>query len=102
MKAAPVGWSAVSTTRGRDALLPPGREGDRAELVLADPGDEGDVGADAGRGDRLVRALAARPHLEAGAGDGFADRRHAAGAKREVGDEDAEDGDAARFRRHVN
>ena len=56
--------------------------------------DEGHLGADARRRDRLVRSLAARPELEARADDGLADLRLPAGAEGEVGDEHAEDGDA--------
>ena len=78
-----------------DALVLPGRKANVAERIPADPRDEVDGAADAGRGHRLVRALAARPHLEAGAGDGLADRRHAPGAEGEIRNEDAEDGDAA-------
>ena len=88
------------STRGVIPSLFQVRERDRAELVLADLGDEGHLGADARRGDRLVRALAARAELEARADDGLADLRLAPGAEREVGDEDAEDGDAASSLRH--
>src|SRR5207247_7651688 len=57
-----------------DPLLMPGRQRNIAEGVLADLGDAGDGAADAGRGDRLVRALAARAHLDDGASAGLDDR----------------------------
>ena len=43
-----------------------------AEDVLSELGDDGDVAAELGGHDSLVGALAAEAHLEAGAGDGFA------------------------------
>ena len=50
----------------RDDPLPrPGVAGDAGEIVGAELRDEGDLGAGPRRGDRLVRALAARAELEA-------------------------------------
>src|SRR5579883_3306228 len=77
MNAAPVASSLVSITR---ASIPSRRHA---------------ASASARRSDRLVRALAAWAHLEARADDRLAKARHAAGAKGEIGDENAENDDAA-------
>ena len=79
---------------GRDALGFPGGDGDVAEGILPEARDEADRASGPRCGDGLVRALAARTHLEAGTHEGFAHDRLAAGAEGEIGDEDAENGDA--------
>ena len=79
----------------RDAVAAPQGQRIVAERVAAQGADKGDVGAGARSGDGLVRALAARAHGKAGAGDGLAHVGHMGGAEGQVGHVDAEDGDAA-------
>ena len=67
MSAIPVG---ASTTWSPERSTPAARElgsAPLAEVVVADGADEADLGAEPGRGDRLVGALAARDAVELGA-----------------------------------
>ena len=78
----------------RDAVAAPQGQRIVAERVAPDRADKGHLGAGACGRHGLVRALAAGAHGKAGAGDGLAHVGHMGGAEGQVGDIDAEDGDA--------
>ncbi len=61
--------------------------------VIADGADEPDVGAEAGSGDRLIRAFAARAAVEDAVGDGFTGAGGALDAGGEVDVDRADDGE---------
>ena len=72
----------------RDAFGFPRRKRDTAEIILADPRNEGNRAAGACCRNGLVRALTARTEFEAGTGDRLADARHPPCAESEIGHED--------------